>query len=705
MTLSSAARRSTRRRKAVRYTAGPLESAEVEEHDAVAASAADDGDEASWSGSSEYGDAVHDVDKEEGSDELDASGDEDAVSIGSTSVQTSGPNKGIKRKRLQSRPQFGEDNPSDEAEVIHSRGLGKENALHSKSFQIKTSYGPFSDLLPICLTRDLWSGPMDVTFPSKKTLNKLLNGPPSEDPLWAYEQKLSQEAREGWGWYVSDLGAKFLSKQKMSVIPESEGRSYLPARQALPMGVLVGPRNSEQHYHLHVGESVDFGNAFPKRVREGWVLNMGNKIQCMSWCPNIVGAFQYLAIAAPVLDHQRADAGASQRPANAFTASPPHPAAIQIWGFATTGSNGKGGLHKLDMKIKPRLIQVICTKAGDIRRLAWCQAPRDWEHSKNNNANGAYINIGLLGGVWSDGTVKVFDVNLRSDIAATDGADYVMAQSPAFEVRLAKTLCTCFAWLSPSNIIIGHSDGSIAVWSLVTELKPNRPAIYTPLHTTYIVNIESAYPVRPDLIVTMAMDGQMRLISLLDLKSDLVDYSRSRVVSPCLSFSPPLMSFITADEVDIVRLFPIRRFFSPISAARTYGALSAIAPGSIHHPISLFANVGGAVMASNPLARTMHAKGKHWQQIWFSHTWVASSEDSDKHPGTVRFIDGFKAEVPSLLRNVTVDSKAALCMTNVTIFEEKTAVTAVSWNPNRGCAGWAAAGMGSGLLRVEDLSI
>ena len=37
-----------------------------------------------------------------------------------------------------------------------------------------------------------------------------------------------------------------------------------------------------------------------------------------------------------------------------------------------------------------------------------------------------------------------------------------------------------------------------------------------------------------------------------------------------------------------------------------------------------------------------------------------------------------------------------------TIFEEKTGVIAVAWNPNVRVGGWAAAGLGNGLVRAED---
>jgi transcription factor C subunit 6 len=41
----------------------------------------------------------------------------------------------------------------------------------------------------------------------------------------------------------------------------------------------------------------------------------------------------------------------------------------------------------------------------------------------------------------------------------------------------------------------------------------------------------------------------------------------------------------------------------------------------------------------------------------------------------------------------------------ITVFEEKSAVTALAWNPNLKYGMWAVAGLGSGLLRVEDVGV
>ncbi|KAI5305875.1 hypothetical protein KEM56_003011, partial [Ascosphaera pollenicola] len=506
---SSSPRRSTRRRKAVKYTPVPpdVDIGSPSDVDAAAADTVAVEEDAHESDASEYNDAENgpgDVEEEDEFDEEMLSEDEDAASVKSTSPHTSALRKGIKRKRIATHQGF-EGTRAIDRTSLHSRGLGKENALYSRSFQIKTSFGPYSDLIPVCLARDLWSGPMNSTFPSKKTLNKLLKGPSSDNPMSVYEEKLEEEATKGWDWYYDELGQKFRAKQQMATISEAEGRSFLPDEKSSPLGVLVGPVDSQQFHELQVGETMDFGTTFPKRTREGWILNVGSKVQCISWCPNTSGRFQYLAVAAPVLDHQKREMDASQRNANPFTPSPPHPAAVQVWRFAVVPGDGNG-LKKLDMTTKPRLVKVICTKAGDVRRLAWCPSPRTWRST--NDSPEKTVNVGLLCGAWGDGTIKVFDIQLKSDAEETNEVDYALAESPAFEAKFLNTQCTCFAWLSPSDIVVGHSDGSIAVWSLVTEAKFHRPVIYTPLHTTYIVNIETAYPTRPDFIVTTAMDGQ-----------------------------------------------------------------------------------------------------------------------------------------------------------------------------------------------------
>lgn len=229
------------------------------------------------------------------------------------------------------------------------------------------------------------------------------------------------------------------------------------------------------------------------------------------------------------------------------------------------------------------------------------------------------------------------------------------------------------------------------------------PYFYHPIHSTYVLNISSAYPTHAHLVATTSMDGETRLWSVADHEKDAVETTRMRVGSPHLTYSPWLQSFLSSDENDFVRMLTVRRFFATLAVARLPSTLSALATCSSWHPSVLFGSTGGSVIATNPLRRLLHSKEKQWQQTWFSHTWVRGNESSSS--GTSRFYDGYRAESISLLRNMTGDRKMINSTMIVTIYEEETHITALSWNPNQSCAGWAAAGLGCGLLRVEDLAL
>lgn len=99
----------------------------------------------------------------------------------------------------------------------------------------------------------------------------------------------------------------------------------------------------------------------------------------------------------------------------------------------------------------------------------------------------------------------------------------------------------------------------------------------------------------------------------------------------------------------------------------------------------------------------MHSKFKQWQQIWFKHEWVRGRGASGS--GVSRFFDGFRIEQVALLRNLVGEQKLVNGHIVITIHDEETHVTSLAWNPNQSCAGWAAAGMGCGLVRVEDVAL
>lgn len=204
------------------------------------------------------------------------------------------------------------------------------------------------------------------------------------------------------------------------------------------------------------------------------------------------------------------------------------------------------------------------------------------------------------------------------------------------------------------------------------------------------------------------MDGQTRMFSLLDPQKDVVDTSRRRIGSSHLTYSPHLRSFLSTDENDFFRLLPVRRFFTSVSACKNSSQVSAIANSSRWHPSTLGGGTDGSVIVTNPLRNMLHSKEKHYQQNWFIHEWVPAKDGSDGQTSrreASRFTDGFKAIQASLARTMTEDDKNIDGILTTTIYDEPGQVTALAWNPNYKCAGWASAGLGCGLIRVEDLAI
>lgn len=272
-----------------------------------------------------------------------------------------------------------------------------------------------------------------------------------------------------------------------------------------------------------------------------------------------------------------------------------------------------------------------------------------------------------------------------------------------FEAKPPSTVCTCLTWLSPSDVAVGCADGFVAIWNIAhTQSSANPlPYFYQRIHSTYILSIAAAYPASPHLLGTTSMDGETRLSSILHPQADVTETPRMRMGSPHIVFSPILQSFLSGEENDFMRLLVTRRFFTTTSVARIPSAVSALATPSAWHPTVMMGCTSGAVLATNPLHRLLSSKAKQLQMACFTHEWVPRAGGS----GVSRFVDGFKAEQMVLGRSQGTDRRLASGHSMATVFEEGTHVTALSWNPNQSCAGWACAGMGCGLVRVEDVAV
>ena len=331
----------------------------------------------------------------------------------------------------------------------------------------------------------------------------------------------------------------------------------------------------------------------------------------------------------------------------------------------------------------------------------------------------------------------------------------VKYQGSAFASKPPDSVCACLAWISTTSIAAGCANGRVAIWNIATSIleakcdvtqhnstdpsqsqkaagdPPNAiPYFYHPLHSSYILSICSAYPLYPHFLFTTSIDGYTRMTDIRSPHIDSVTTTRNRTASIAISYCPQIQSAMTSEDNDLIRALPLRHFYQSHYLARTGGTVLSLGAGKAHATL-LVGDADGIALITNPMRKMMGTRQLgQWQQTWFRHEWVPTKKrplpemppeyesdgmdidgelgssntepEFDVREGVSRITEGYKMESIQMGKH---DKKGKSGLVYSTIFEDESGVTCVVWNPNVKCGGWAAAGMGSGLVRVEDLAI
>lgn len=488
-------------------------------------------------------------------------------------------------------------------------------------------------------------------------------------------------------------------------------------------------------------------------TRSGWILNLGSRVVCTEWAPELGGDYQYLAVSV--------DKGVPPNipKVSALDPTAPFESSIQIWAFKTVAESGS---ILMDMDAPPRLVHVVCHCWGTTRRLGWCPFPV--KHDSTSSS------IGLLALITTDGYIRVVDVCVENDI----GNPYVKYEAAAFASKPPDTVCTCLTWLSNDRIAVGCGNGHVAIWNIadcIAKYNKDTPDVrpapfwYHRLHTTFVVSIISYQPYPTQYLATNAVDGKERVTSIQNPYHDTVWGSRERYLIPSLTYSPHIMGLYETDETDGVRARPLRHHPQSRAVGKAPAQILCMDSGKVH-PSILFGCADGSVSTTNPtrrifIRRLTAERVEAWQQTWFRHEFVPENRQQTKsyevslandlantsrsytqpRKGVSRFLESYKLGKVPLVRNqqlakgkdkkpvpVPVPSdddeeyeeeeeegddaktkkgkqKVEYEEIQISIFEEEQAVTCVAWNPNLNTGGWAAATMANGLIRVEDLAV
>ncbi|MCJ1473786.1 hypothetical protein MMC13_002437 [Lambiella insularis] len=572
------------------------------------------------------------------------------------------------------------------------------------------------DVRDFTQARKKWA--RDSTLPSRKASKDGSGG--MALPFHCSMERYRAEATTKWDWYYTQGGKQEMAKMQNahSLDPQESGRFMSWGSQRL--NVLLGPYGNQKMYSISPATSLSLKDVWKpeagsgdesaqnrrrEKERNGWLLNAGAKIRSLDWAPNHGGVEQYLAIAT------NQQMPPDTEPYSAFESSGSFPACIQLWAFKATSNLEEQG--KMDMAREPELAQVVCTEWGLPKEIRWSPAPREWREEESQET----VFIGLLAGIWSDGYVRVLDIRLDK----------------------SEALSSIYA----TDLAVGCANGFVAIWDLAdaiprtksrssntaaakppASINPSeeipRPHFYHCLHQTYVLSLASTFPCNFHFLVSTSMDGYLRLTDIHQPTVDFVFSQRSRNMNSALDYHPHIQSFVAPEDSDFIQALPLRRFFSIISFAKAPGQVMCIAVGKVHAS-TLTGSADGTVFATNPLRKVSQLKASQYQQTWFRHEWAPTpkapermqSGDSGEdetgsngrnvpREGTSRITEGYKVES---LRIIKTEKGNSYGNPYVTIHEEETGITQVAWNPNLHCGGWAAAGMGTGLVRVEDLAI
>ena len=641
-----------------------------------------------------------------------------------------------------SRPTYRQ--PQTTTEKTYVRSVPENSGLRAESKETKRLhfYGAsVDDYAQVLKAMAHWTN--QTTLPSRNTNEE--TGGCMHSSFFVEDNDRNLEASNAKKWWVSGGGkGAFTQRQSTRVVDDQEAAAYMPELESAPREVLLGPHANQDIYILKPGDGMPLRDAWDEDeasvndaasvekqpYKNGFLLNLGARIQSVSWAPQRPGSNQYLVVSVK-LPADAEDASASAREAPAFTPQSPRKSSIQIWKFRADIN------ASIDVRSTPELVHNLCTTWGDIRALSWSPAP-------GHESDAAQARrLGLLACICGDGGLRVINVVLSAN---TKSAHHHVVQSVVFESRPPDTLYTCLTWISGTRLAAGCANGCVALLDMPTSSSPKsgnvRPTTYSATSPSYIRAVESGYPSKPNLLLTSDMNGFVQMTDLSQPGSSLCSASmtvsgwRSRIPIGLLAWHEFGQFIVHAEENFTVRGASIRRPFSSTSLGRGQSTATALAASKCH-PILLIGSAGGDVVASNPTDRMLAPKRHLWQQTWFNHEWRrsvaqhdanadaphdesddtgdAAMEDNDsprtsQHDtsaqGLTRIVEGFKAE--RALLNWDQDHDLANTHDGVqfaTTYEEQTAITALAWNPNPHVGGWAAAGMGDGLLRVEDIAI
>lgn len=297
---------------------------------------------------------------------------------------------------------------------------------------------------------------------------------------------------------------------------------------------------------------------------------------------------------------------------------------------------------------------------------------------------------------------------------------------------------TAFAWANTNRLVVGYTDGSIALWSL----HPLRLLSRHPLHHTYIIDLATGYPSRPYLVTSVPICGLPTLVDLSCPTYETSSFVRTSITTQphLLQWNDHLQGFFSnypsGSVLETSVSFMHHRYFPHLRRVIDVpGQLTCLSSGYTH-PFVLAGLKDGSVWACNASKKLFALRtDKPMKQKLFEHEYRPADRFSSAGgrgvSGAARIVSGWEPDqntssgVPKKKRGkggrkkgakkdggerMDVDGEEAVVEmvsaegTGALVNHEPlTRITVMEWNPNLECGCWVAVAAASGIVRVMDL--
>ncbi|KAK0544728.1 hypothetical protein OC846_005953 [Tilletia horrida] len=362
---------------------------------------------------------------------------------------------------------------------------------------------------------------------------------------------------------------------------------------------------------------------------------------------------------------------------------------------------------------------------GPCWALEWCPSGHDYRSKGPQNVSEPIRRLGLLAGVFKDGTVRILAVPHPEDVQAR--APEMRKQDDTLRIKLQAVLTldvggavpTCISWAGGERLAAGTSAGQVVVWGTGDLLRSGapigRPSHFLPIDDAYITSIawslipyqtaDGAFcpdaPFLPHVLNTTSLMGTQGYLDLNDPYMGLGPSAhQGRGPLNAVTWMPYIERFLT-DTFDCTVRILNHRIVGYGATRRVGNARAKILSlsTSAHHPFIAYGSADGCVRVLN-LFRAVLGQRKRGTPFPIVKAYRL---DHDRANGKLRMVDNAMPEL-------TMTDEAAgkgngrfrpKREADPIPFHPGVAVRAVAWCPNLGRSHLLASGTGIGTLRID----